>query len=272
MSKVLVVMSVYKNDKLEDFKEALESIYNQTYKDFDIAIQEDGEVSRELDAYLEKQLDEKKIIHLGRREQNKGFDYSLNELIDIGLKKGYTYFVRMDADDISRPERVKKQIDFLETNKNIDIVGTYIEEFGDGIEYNKVVKYPLTHNDMFKFFQKRVPVAHVSVVFRDSFFKKAGFYPTSGHINNGDTLMWLQGFKNGCQFANLDFVGVRVRVNSGFFGRRTGLDKAMSDFKDRLKVIKSLNYPRKAYLYAFATFIVNLLPPILKKLAYQYAR
>lgn len=271
MSKVLVLMSVYKNDKLEDFKEALNSMYSQTYKDFDIAVQEDGKVLKELDSYLQKQLDEKKIIHLGRREQNKGFDYSLNELINKFLKN-YRYFVRMDADDISMPDRLEKQIEFLEKNKDIDIVGTYIEEFGDGIEYSKVVKYALIHNGMFEFFQKRVPVAHVSVVFRDSFFQKAGFYPTSGHINNGDTLMWLQGFKNGCKFANLDFVGVKVRVNSGFFGRRTGLDKALSDFKDRLKVIKELNYPIKAYFYAFATFIVNLLPPTLKKLAYKYLR
>jgi len=272
MNKVLVVMCVYKNDKLDDFKEALESLYNQTYKKLDIAIQEDGEVLSEVDDYLQKQIDDSKIIYLGKREQNKGFDYSLNELIDMGLKKGYKYFVRMDADDISISNRVEKQIEFLEKNKDIDIVGTYIEEFGDGIEYNKVVKYSLTHNDMFEFFKKRVPIAHVSVIFKDSFFKKAGFYPISGHINNGDTLMWLQGFKNSCKFANLDFVGVKVRVNSGFFSRRTGIDKALSDLKNRLEVIKELDYPIKAYFYALATFTINILPPTPKKLAYKYLR
>jgi len=266
-----VIMSVYKNDKLEHIKEALDSLYNQTLK-ADIFIKIDGKIDKKLEEFLEKEYKKRKIAYLSKREKNKGLAVSLNEFIKEGLKKGYKYFFRMDADDRSNLDRFKKQIEFMEKNRDIDICGTFIEEFGDGIEYNKIVKYPLSHEEMFKFFKARVPLAHVSVCFRDTFFKKAGFYPESGHITNEDTLMWLKGFKAGCKFANIDYIGVKVRVSRDFFNRRRSLKKVWYDFKNRLTVNKELNYGIDSYIYAVGMLVINLLPPSLKKLAYKFLR
>ena len=266
-----VIMSIYKGDKLQYVKESLNSLYNQSLK-ADIFIKIDGKINKELEDFLNKEYQKGKITYLFKREENKGLAVSLNELIKEGLKKGYKYFFRMDADDISNIDRFKKQFEFMEANQKIDICGTFIEEFGEGIEYKKVVKYPLTHEEMFEFFKKRVPLAHVSVCFRDTFFKKAGLYPESGHITNEDTLMWLEGFKSGCKFANIDYVGVRVRVSKDFFDRRRSLRKVWYDFKNRLKVNKELGYGIDSYIYAVGMMIINLLPPNLKKFAYKYLR
>ena len=272
MNQIAVLLTVYKNDGLEAFKLALDSLYKQTIEGFDIFVQEDGAVDVDIHEYLTQELNTGRIKHLGERGKNKGFDYSLNELIDKVLMAEYEYIVRMDADDISMPERLKKQLDCMNENPSIDVCGTYIEEFGDGIEYAKVVSYPLTHNAMLGFFKKRVPIAHVSAFFRRSYFKKAGLYEVEGHFNNGDTLMWMKGFASGCRFANIDYVGVKVRVSQDFFGRRGGWKKTVADFKNRLTVNKKLNFGPVAYLYAFAVAFVNMMPPVMKKYAYKHLR
>ena len=264
-------MSIYHNDKLKNVKQALNSLYNQTLK-VDIFIKIDGKIDKDLYNYLLSEKEKGNIKYLDIRYENKGLAVSLNELIKEALKKNYLYFFRMDADDISNVDRFKKQIEFMENNKDIDICGTFIEEFGDGIEYKKVVKYPLNHKEMFNFFTKRVPLAHVSVCFRKSFFEKAGLYPEKGHITNEDSLMWLKGFKNGCKFANINYTGVKVRVNKDFFNRRRSLKKVWYDFKNRILINKKLNYGLDSYFYAFGILVVNLLPPGLKKIAYIYLR
>jgi len=272
MSQVVALLSVYKNDNLEEFQEALDSLYNQTITDFDIFVQEDGPVDGSIHEYLTQALNTGKVKYLGERSENKGFDYSLNELINKALAEKYEYIVRMDADDVSMPERLERQLNFMNKNPDIDVCGTYIEEFGDGIEYAKVVTYPLTHNIMLNFFKKRVPIAHVSAFFRGSYFKKAGLYKVEGHFNNGDTLMWMKGFSSGCRFANIKYIGVKVRVSQDFFGRRGGWKKTVSDFKNRLTVNKELNFGFSAYFYAVAVAVVNMMPATLKKYAYKYLR
>ena len=266
-----VVVSIYKNDKLEYVKECLESLYNQSLK-ADIFIKIDGEIDKNLEEFLNQEKRDNKIAYLHKREQNRGLAHSLNELIQEAIDRDYEYIFRMDADDISNLDRFKKQFEFMEKNRDIDICGTFIEEFGEGIEYQKIVKYPLNHKEMFDFFKKRVPLAHVSVCFRKSFFQKAGLYPIVGHISNEDTLLWLNGFKSGCKFANIDYIGVRVRVSRDFFNRRAGSKKVWFDFKNRLKVIKELNYPVSGYIFAVGILVVNLLPPSLKKIAYKVLR
>ena len=167
--KKCVIMSIYRNDKLDYVIEALNSLYNQSLK-ADIFIKIDGKIDKNLEKFLFSEKEKGNIKYLDKREENKGLAISLNELIKIGINEEYEYFFRMDADDISNPRRFQKQFEFMEKNRDVDICGTFIEEFGEKIKYKKIVKYPLSHKEMFKFFKKRVPLAHVSVCFRKSFF------------------------------------------------------------------------------------------------------
>jgi len=270
MKKVCVLLSVYKNSKLEYVKECLESIYTQTLKT-DIFLKIDGKVNKELEEFLDNEYKKNKIFYLSKREENKGIAVSYNELITEALSRGYTYIARMDSDDIMVKDRIESQYKFMENNPNIDVVGGYIEEFGEDFDYSKIVKYPLNHNDMFKWFAKRVPIANVTSFFRESFFKKAGLYPTSSPTNE-DTLIWLNGFLNNCRFANIPKVLVKVRVSKDFFYRRSGMKKAFSDFRDRIRVINYLGYSKIYYFYAFLLFLVSISPPFIKKFMYKYFR
>jgi len=263
-------MSVYSGDKLIYLQEALESLYVQD-ESIDIFVQQDGQVSQEVSEYLRKELEFNHIVYLGKRDENRGLAYSLNELLSKTIALDYEFIARMDADDISIHHRISLQYNFMKNNPEIDVVGGYIEEFSDKIDYNKIVCYPLHHNEMFLSFSKRVPVAHVTTFFRKSFFEKAGFYPTSSPTNE-DTLLWMNGFKAGCRFANIPEILVKVRVGKDFFGRRGGITKAWSDFKDRLLVVKTLGYNTSSYFYAIAVFLVNISPAWLKKILYKRLR
>jgi GT2 family glycosyltransferase len=268
--RIAVVMSVYRGVALSHLREAIESIAAQA-RPADLFVKIDGTVPEPMHEYLSACHKEGQIHYLDYRPQNLGIAYSFNELFSVILKRGYDYIARMDADDIMMPERLDRQYDFMEHNNDIDVVGGFIEEFGDGFDYQQIVAYPLTHEEMFRFFAKRAPLANVTTFFRRSFFEKAGLYPTESPTNE-DTLMWMQGFANGCRFANIPEVLVHVRISKAFFQRRGGLEKAWSDFKDRIKVIKTLRYNCISYAYAVAVFIVNISPSWIKKFLYKRFR
>ena len=96
--RIAVIMSIYRNDRNNFVKLAVDSILNQTYKDFDYYIQYDGPVDAEVDAYLSGLKDER--VRIQRRAENKGLAQSLNDLLNIVKSMGYEFIARMDADDI----------------------------------------------------------------------------------------------------------------------------------------------------------------------------
>ena len=270
MSEVAAVVSLYKNDQLVTFQQAMESLIHQSYR-VDIFVQQDGKIDLEVEKYLDVLLDEKKIVYLGKRDINLGIAPSYNELFAEVLKREYKYIARMDADDIAVLNRMEVQYNFMKQHTDIDVVGGYIEEFGDNITYDKVVTYPLTHKEIFKFFSKRVPLANPTTFFRKRYFERAGLYPLSSPTNE-DTLFWMYGFQNKLIFANIPQVLVKMRISENFFQRRGGIKKAWSDFKDRVTVIKTLDYGVGAYLYAMILFAVNISPPKIKQFLYKRFR
>lgn len=129
MVKVSVLMPVYNTN--ENFlEEAIESILNQTFQDFELIILDDGS--------------EKDIIHTINRfkstkikfyknDKNYGVAYSRNKLISLAEGE---YIAFQDSDDISMPQRLEKEVCFLNNNPNISIVGSWIERF----PHNKISK------------------------------------------------------------------------------------------------------------------------------------
>ncbi len=270
MNKLAVVLSVYKNDKLEFFQPCMESLLGQTFSRADIWIQFDGAVSEQIETYLAK-LDGEHLF-VRKRAENKGLACSLNELLEEVLQKDYRYIARMDADDICFEDRFLRQIEFMEAHPQIDICGGYIEEMNETGTPTGIVKYPLEQEAMKAFFGRRNPLAHVSAMFRRSYFDKAGLYPTDTNKDE-DTMFWLQGFLSGCVFANIDEPLVHVRVNDDFYCRRNGFAKSWGDLKNRCTIIRSLRLSPVDYLLAFGRFLFFLIPiPWLTRLAYRYLR
>ena len=91
VSRIAVIMSLYRNDSIEFVTLAVESILNQSYTDFDLYIQYDGPIKDEVDAYLSHLNDER--IHIYKRLENKGLAQSLNDLLKIVKPLEYDYIV-----------------------------------------------------------------------------------------------------------------------------------------------------------------------------------
>ncbi|MBA94301.1 MAG: glycosyl transferase [Rickettsiales bacterium] len=265
-NNIAVIMSVYKNDNLVYLKESLESLFNQTYSNFDILIQQDGKLSDGVEEYLIDLYKEKKVFYFGQRAFNKGLAYSLNELLNLFLGQ-YDYFFRMDADDICHKNRVKSQLTFMEHNIDVDVCGSHIKEFYDNFISEKKKRFPLDHKECLKRFYKSVPIAHPSAFFRKTFFAKAGLY--SIVKINQDSLLWMSGFKNNCIFANVDDFLLSMRVDNDFILRRNNKQFRGIKLHNRLKIIQELKLPYYTYIYAFLTYFLLGLPVFILKFLYK---
>ena len=265
-------MSLYKNDRLDFVKLAVESILGQTYKDFDYYIQYDGPIHPEVDAYLSGLTDER--VKIQRREENKGLAYSLNELLRIVMPKGYDFIARMDADDISLPERFEKQLEYLKMHPEVDMVGGAINEIDEnGEDRGKITRYPCSPEDCRVFFAKRNPVAHPTVMFGRSFFEKAGWEYPMDFVRNEDTRLWHEGYKHGCVIANLPDVLLHFRMTDAMFTqRRNGKAFAKSQLVLRKIINRDLKFGFMANVYAYAMYLLMISPSWLLKLAYRVLR
>lgn len=139
--KISVIMSVYNG--MPYLKEAVQSILAQTYKNFEFIIVDDASTDRSWQ-YL-KSLNDKRI-KLIQNKKNLGLAKSLN----ITLRQAQGDFVaRMDADDVSLPERLNEQLKFV-TNKNIDISGTWAKLIDENGEPIRSIHKPLLDKDIKK--------------------------------------------------------------------------------------------------------------------------
>ncbi|WP_455614574.1 glycosyltransferase [Bacteroides congonensis] len=273
MKEIAVILPVYKNDKVPYIKLAFDSILNQTYDDIHLYIGVDGSVGTDLEKCLRIYEQQKKVSVLWFPE-NRGLAVVLNDLLDICFKEGYEYIARMDADDISMPERMAKQVAYLQAHHEIDIVGGAIEEIDENSESRgKTIIYPEGTKECYEFFSKRNPHAHPAVMFRKSFFDKAGCKYRPEYRQNQDTMLWLDGMKSGTQHANLQEVVLKFRfTNSLFKKRRNGCAFAKKQLNDRKMINKTLGYGMGATIFGYMMFVMLISPIWVKKIAYKIFR
>lgn len=165
--KVSVIMSVYNGGKY--LRGAIDSILNQTFKDFEFIIVNDGSTDNTeeiLNTYSDKRL---KII----TQEKMGLAKSLNKAIKISKGK---YIARMDADDLSLPKRLELQVAFLDKHKNVGLIGTafsYIN--GDG-KILLTVSMPADNEIIQKRLLKENCFVHGSVMIGREVLEKVGYY------------------------------------------------------------------------------------------------
>lgn len=154
-------MPVYNAAKYLDA--SIKSIFNQTFSNFEFIIINDCSIDNS--KKIIKSYDDKRIRYY-ENYKNLGIAATLNHGLELSKGK---YIVRMDADDISLPKRIEKQIDFMETNSKTGICGTYCKTFG---LFEKEFFYPTLHSEILKAILTYNPIAHPTAIFRNDFFKK----------------------------------------------------------------------------------------------------
>lgn len=197
---VSVLMPVYNSQKY--LKESIESILNQTYKNIEFIIVNDGSTDKSLD--IIKSFSDKRIKIIDRKE-NRGIIFSLNEGIE---KCSGKYIVRMDSDDISLNQRIEKQVLYMEKNRNIDASGTGIRIIGS----RKILKLPIDYNELKVKSLFSTPLFHPTVIIKSEILKKVK-YPLNCE-GYEDYMLWKMLISKGYIISNLSEKLVYYRINN----------------------------------------------------------
>lgn len=202
---VSVVMAVYNAEKY--LKLAIDSILNQTFRDFEFIIIDDGSTDRS-QAFIKSYSDPR--VKLLINEKNSGLVYSLNKGIDNA--KG-NYIARMDADDISLPNRLMKQVSYLDAYPVVDVCGAFIETFDDikGTR-DKCRVYPEKDLEIKGKMIFECAFAHPVVMLRKKTLLEKGLRYDATFIHAEDYDLWSR-MMEFCVFHNIPDVLLRYRVN-----------------------------------------------------------
>lgn len=168
---VSIIMAVYNGQNY--LPKAIESILNQTYHDFEFIIVDDGSSDNTDNICRDYALQDPRIILL-RNRQNQGLTYSLNKAWKAS--KG-NYIARMDADDISLPNRLEIQVNYMDTHPKIGLLGTFYQEIDNNNQVTKKnIRFP-TNPILIKWrlcFEN--PIPHPTIIMRRSIFEYMGGY------------------------------------------------------------------------------------------------
>ncbi len=198
MPRISVLMPVYNPEKAW-LKEAVESILSQSFSDFELLILDDGSTVSIKDVLKPYGGGKMRYIKL----PHQGIAKTLNE--GLNQAKG-EYIARMDADDISLPDRFKLQVDFLDNNPNCSIVGGFVQTFGATTE---IWQYPkqLKYLDLLK----GCLMAHPTVMFRRADFERYHLR-YNPNIVAEDYELWSRAIKV-LNFNNIQRVLLKYRIH-----------------------------------------------------------
>lgn len=215
--KVSVLMPVYNTELYVE--EAIDSILAQTFKDFELIIINDGS-SDSSEQKILKYSDER--IRYIKNEENIKLIATLNKGID--LAKG-EYIVRMDADDISLPDRILKQVEFMDTNPEIGVSGTWFRLLGT----DEVIEHPVSDTQVRVKMFVNTPFAHPSVIIRKKVLTTHNLYYNKEYIHGEDYELWYQVSKVS-KLANIPEVLLSYRVHDNQVTRKhPGENRTASD-------------------------------------------
>lgn len=213
---ISVVMSAYNAEKT--IKRAIQSILSQTFTDFEFIIINDGSTDNTLDTI--KSFADNRIV-LINKPQNQGLVSALNDGIKQAKGK---YIARMDADDESLPNRFALQVEFLNKNPDIGVIGTTVFKIKNGKKTTRSRKR--NHQQCLDKMVKNTCFAHPSTMLRKSVFDVVSY--DTNYLNAEDYKLWVDLAKQGIRFANLatpllnyyihgDNIGVKKRKQQRLF-------------------------------------------------------
>ena len=243
-------MSIYCEEKPEYFDRAMQSIWNdQTLKPDEIVVVKDGPLNDELSLII-KQWQQKRpeLFKLVSLSENRGLGVALQE----GLKAcSYDIVARMDADDISCPERFEKQLKFLHENSDVAVVSSWMSCFEDNPDNIVFTRHmPQKYENIRRIAKFRNPVCHPSVMFRRSEVEAVGDYIE--RKGTEDYHLWARMLLNGSKITCIPETLYKFRYDNNFLKRR-------GSFEHMLSIIKLQKEFLKMGFISFPRFILNII-------------
>ena len=223
--KFSVLLSLYQKENPFYLSQSLESVFHQTMRANEIVLVEDGPLTSELEAVVEKYkrlYPEIKIIQL---EKNSGLGTALNE----GLKHcSNDWVARMDTDDICKPIRFERQVHFIQLHPDCDFVGSWVDEFEEDVcNIISIRKVPETPEEIYDYCKGRCPVNHPTVMYRKKAVLAVGGYLTKYFPE--DYFLWIRMLMNGAKFYNIQESLLYFRYSPETIKKRGGWKYAIGE-------------------------------------------
>lgn len=211
-----VLMSVYAKDKPEYLELAIDSMLRQTVPPEQFVIVVDGAVPDETGKVIVEYEKNKALFTVLWLKENKGLANALNKGLNVCRNE---YVARMDADDISLPNRCEKELEYFEKNKDLVICGCNIDEFYEDINNIKASRtVPAEYKNIIKFMRKRQPFNHPTVMYKKSCVLACGGYLLLRRKEDFD--LFSRMLKKGYYALNIDESLYLYRANENNYKRR----------------------------------------------------
>lgn len=265
-----IVIPVHNGERY--IKEAIDSCINQTYKDIEIIVVDDKSEDGTLDILREYEKKDERIKILPVEKQD-----GLGNVINIGIRasKG-KYIVRMDADDIMLPDRIQKQVRYLEEHIECVAVGGQIDIIDANSNITGHREYTLTDRELRKNRFLFQPFAHPAVTLRKSTLEEIGLYPENLWKVEDVKLFLILSTKG--EFANLPDTVLKYRITYATESQSKMLDHFRKTSEMRNWAIQNLNIKPTVREYIIWNIqkvgvnILSILPPTLFMKAFELSR
>lgn len=257
--KVSVIMATY--NCAPTVAASIDSILNQTYDNIEFIICDDGSTDNTYDVLQEYKSKYPDKIVLIKNEKNMKLQYTLNHCLKYVTGD---YVARMDADDLSKPERFEKEVEFLQTHPEYDLVSTGTELsngkeiVGNIIREEYPDKMTMTKSNAF---------SHATIMTYPYVYEKLGGYSLDKYAERvEDKDLWFRFFEAGFKGYGIQEVLYTVLEDDSAYKRRK-YKYRINSLVIALRGYKRLNIPKKYWIKPFFPLVYGLLPtPIYRKI------
>lgn len=253
MTLISVIMGVYNCRNTELLRKSVESIINQTETRWELIICDDGSTDETLDILLKlKEMDPRiKVISY---PQNRGLAFALNECIKASSGR---YLARQDDDDISKPDRFKRQLETFRENPGVSIVGTCAEVYDDSGIWGE---YTVEQMPTKKSFFWTNPFAHPTVMIKKEAMLAVGNYRISKETRRcEDYDLFMRMYAAGKVGYNIQEKLYLYRIindNKKYRPMKYRIDEAIV----RYKGYKKMGVLFEGWMFIFKPIIIGLIP------------
>lgn len=250
---ISVIMGIY--NCAETLPEAIESILNQTFSDWELIMCDDGSVDDTYNVAQKYTFAYKSKIVLLKNEKNMGLNYTLNKCLNIA--KG-EYIARMDGDDRCSADRLEIELNTLKQEREIDIVSSDMQYFDETGTWGNISHptYPTNRDFLFG-----SPFCHAScLVKREAYLAVGGYSNEKKLLRVEDYHLWIKMYQAGYKGKNIHMPLYQMRDDRNAYSRRK-FKYRINEAYVKAIAVKELKLPVTGYVYALRPILVGFLPP-----------
>ncbi len=209
------------------FEDAIKSVLQQSFQDWELILVDDGSTDRSLEIAKEFANKDSRIRVISDGK-NKKLPTRLNQIIQ---ESQYEYIARMDADDLMHPDRLKIQLDFLEKNKEFDLVSTGVVSINDKNQVRGIRRLREIYTD-FSEVKRHYPIVHASILAKRDWYLRNKY---------DQSLPRTEDFELWCRTISNNDLKLAVLPEALYYYREEGLvtaEKMKRSYRDGIKVYK----------------------------------